>query len=246
MDQSADYNQETAEHYAAYRPCLHQPILKKCLYPKSAFSLGLDIGCGTGQSALALAHFCTKVIGIDPSKNMLQKAMPHAKVTYVHGNGADLHFPDDCFDVITFAGSLYYAKSQELLNETLRVCNSEARIVIYDFEILLDETLIKLGVIPPSAEAINYNHAVNFSGLNESHITLRKNGTEKKTMEINTENLAHLLLSDNDHYTLLNHKFGETDLFSKLVTQLNQLVPKDTTHQVHTHLYFSVYWCAKK
>lgn len=179
MDQSADYNQETAEHYAAYRPCLHQYIIKKCLYPKSAFSLGLDIGCGTGQSALALAHFCEKVIGIDPSEDMLQKAMPHAKVTYAHCNGTDLYFSDNCFDVITFAGSLYYAKSQELLNETLRVCNSEARIVIYDFEILLDDTLIKLGVIPPSAESINYNHAVNFSGLNERHITLSKNGTEK-------------------------------------------------------------------
>jgi ubiquinone/menaquinone biosynthesis C-methylase UbiE len=242
MDQSADYNQKIAEHYAAYRPSLHQSILKKCLYPKSAFSLGLDIGCGTGQSTLALAHFCEKVIGIDTSKDMLQKAMPHTKVTYEHYNGTDLYFSDNCFDVITFSGSLYYAKSQELLNEILRVCTSEARIVIYDFEILLDKTLIKLGVVPPSAENINYNHAVNFSGLNERHISLRRTRNEETSIEINAENLAHLLLSDNNHYTLLSHKFGSTNLFSKL----SQLAPKETSHRISAQLYFSVYRCAKK
>jgi ubiquinone/menaquinone biosynthesis C-methylase UbiE len=240
------YNQKIAEHYAAYRPSLHQSILKKCLYPKSAFSLGLDIGCGTGQSALALAHFCEKVIGIDTSKDMLQKAKPHAKVTYEHCNGTDLYFSDNCFDVITFAGSLYYAKSQELLNEILRVCTSEARIVIYDFEILLDETLIKLGVVPPSAENINYNHAVNFSGLNERHISLRRTRNEETSIEINAENLAHLLLSDNNHYTLLSHKFGSANLFSKLVSKLSQLAPKETPHLISAQLYFSVYRCAKK
>lgn len=246
MDQSADYNQETAEHYAAYRPSLHQSILKKCLYPKSAFSLGLDIGCGTGQSALALAHFCGKVVAIDSSEDMLQKAIPHVKVTYAHCNGTDLYFPDNCFDVITFAGSLYYAKSQELLNETLRVCTSEARIVIYDFQILLDGTLIKLGVVPPSAKTTNYNHAVNFSGLNERHISLRRTRNEETSIEINAKNLAHLLLSDYDHYTLLNRKFGSANLFSKLVSQLDQLAPKGTPHEISAQLYFSVYRCAKK
>ena len=241
-----NYDSTTAAHYSAFRPGLHLPILKKCLYPKTSFPLGLDVGCGTGQSALALAHFCKKVVGIDSSEAMLQKAISHTNVTYAHCNGTDLYYPDNCFDVITFAGSLFYAKSQELLNETLRVCNSEARIVIYDFEILLDETLIKLGVIPPSAETINYNHAVNFSGLNERHTTLRKNGTEKKLIEINAENLAHLLLSDNNHYILLNRKFGESNLFAKLVAQLNKLTPKETAQHVPSQLYFSVYRCAKK
>ncbi|MEO9894623.1 methyltransferase domain-containing protein [Aurantibacter sp.] len=78
---SADYDTINAEHYAAYRPPLHQVILEKCLQKKT-HNIGLDIGCGTGNSSIALAKFCNRVIGIDPSKSMLERALLHAIVSY--------------------------------------------------------------------------------------------------------------------------------------------------------------------
>uniref|UniRef100_UPI00260FC5BF methyltransferase domain-containing protein n=1 Tax=uncultured Vibrio sp. TaxID=114054 RepID=UPI00260FC5BF len=35
---------------------------------------GLDIGCGTGVSSEALIKFCSRLVGIDPSRAMLAQA----------------------------------------------------------------------------------------------------------------------------------------------------------------------------
>jgi len=61
-----EYNVNVAYHYQAYRPDLHLPILQSVLGTQRV-AAGLDIGCGTGQSALALAHFCTRVTGLEPA-----------------------------------------------------------------------------------------------------------------------------------------------------------------------------------
>ena len=52
---SEHYDSFTAMHYAAYRPPLHEVILDKTIEGK--FDLGLDVGCGTGTSSIALASF---------------------------------------------------------------------------------------------------------------------------------------------------------------------------------------------
>lgn len=120
MGRETDYNAITARHYAAYRPPLHSLILGRCLEDENKFTLGLDIGCGTGQSSIALYEFCERVIGIEPSTEMLSGALTHPHVDYVFFDQERIDFPDNSFDVVTLAGSLFYAKSQILLDEILR------------------------------------------------------------------------------------------------------------------------------
>ena len=212
---STEYDPITAKHYAAYRPSLHLPILKKVL-GNAHFTLGLDVGCGTGQSALALTNCCDKVIAIDPSESMLQNAMPQSQVEYQHCNGQDLEFEANTFDCITFAGSLYYAKTQHLLNEILKVTKPTGQIIIYDFEILLDDTLRQLGVTPPTNQELDYDHDTDFSGLDTSKLHFQKKIKEKIDFKISTTNLGHLLLGDSDHNALLAGKLGETNVYNKL------------------------------
>lgn len=235
-----EYNPITAKHYAVYRPSLHLPILQKCLDENARFELGLDVGCGTGQSALALTKFCDKVIAIDPSKAMLQNATPHEQINYQHCNGQDLDFKVNTFDIITFAGALYYAKSQHLLNEVVKVAKPNAKVIIYDFEILLDPTLTKLGITPPTKMDLAYDHEVDFSGLDMLNLYLQNKVKEEIPFEISTNNLGHLLLADNDHYALLVVKFDRTDLFSKVVNEL-ELTAKNTKPQIKSNLFYSVY-----
>jgi len=236
---STQYNPITAKHYAAYRPSLHLPILKKVL-GNAHLTLGLDVGCGTGQSALALTHFCDKVIAIDPSESMLQHAMPHDQIEYQQCNGQNLEFNANTFDIITFAGSLYYAKTQHLLTEVLKVTKPTGQIIIYDFEILLDDTLRQLGVTPPTKQALDYDYETDFSGLDTSKLNLQKKIKEKIDFEISTANLGHLLLGDSDHYALLASKFGETKLYTKLLAQLENL-NEEADHQINAHIFYSQY-----
>ena len=236
---STEFDPITAKHYAAYRPSLHLPILKKVL-GNAHFTLGLDVGCGTGQSALALTRFCDKVIAIDPSGSMLQNAMPHDQIEYQHCNGQDLEFAANTIDIITFAGSFYYAKTQHLLNEILRVTKSAGQIIIYDFEILLHETLNQLGVTPPTKQALDYDYEVDFSDLDIQNLHLKNKVKAQLAFGINSVNLGHLLLADSDHYTLLTGKFGETKVYAKLLAQLENLV-EEADHQINAHIFYTLY-----
>lgn len=236
---ATEYDPITAKHYAAYRPSMHLPILKKVL-GKAHFELGLDVGCGTGQSAVALTHFCDKVIAIDPSESMLQSAIPHDQIEYRPCNGQDLEFSPNTFDIITFAGSFYYAKTQHLLNEILKVTKSVGQIIIYDFEILLRETLNQLGVTPPTKQELDYDYEVDFSDLNIQNLHLKNKVKAKIVFGINSVNLGHLLLADSDHYALLVGKFDETKVYTKLLAQLENL-NEEVDHQINARIHYTLY-----
>ena len=80
---SGHYDNLIAGHYAAYRPPLHQKILSLALPKDRRFEVGLDVGSGTGYSAIALADFCESVFGVEPSDAMREKATQHNKVKYL-------------------------------------------------------------------------------------------------------------------------------------------------------------------
>jgi ubiquinone/menaquinone biosynthesis C-methylase UbiE len=197
--------------------------LDECIEGDEENYLGLDIGCGTGQSAIALTRYCQKVIGIEPSKDMLDKSIPHPQVEYAHSNCKKIDFENNYFDLITLAGSLYYAKSQRLLDEIIRVGKPTARIIIYDFEIRLDTIMEKLNVDCLSKQISNYDHQENFSGLNQKNIEIRQRLVKSISLEITNANLAHLLLSSKDNYNLLIDKFGYDNPFDKISKKLNSI-----------------------
>jgi SAM-dependent methyltransferase len=195
-------------------------ILEKCLGKVETFPQGLDVGCGTGQSSIALAHFCKKVTGIDPSREMLDQSLEHPKVTYSHYDKRHFNFLNDHFDLITFAGSLFYAKSQALLDEVVRVSKNHSKIIIYDFELLLVPILKKLDVKSIAEPQSSYDHEANFDGLNQEYITHEKSLKEQVSITINISNLAHLLLSSKDNYGLLANILGSEKLYDGLCQKL--------------------------
>ena len=238
-----EYDEQTALHYAAFRPALHLPILNKCI-ENEKYKIGLDIGCGTGQSSVALANICKKVIGIDPSKEMLEKAIKNENIIYQYSDGRHLPFENNYFDIITFAGSLYYAKSQQLLDEVNRVVKDKGRVVVYDFEILLDDVLLKLKVNPVKSLENKYNHQENFSGLMLEALKIEKISSGIMLINIAPENLAHLLLSSKENYDLLEKRFGFENLFQKMEQQLFQ-INKNENFSIKAKIFLAVYICEK-
>lgn len=217
---TGEYDQITAFHYASFRPSLHLPILKECLEEGVQHSFGLDVGCGTGQSSIALTHFCKKVKGVEPSKEMLGKSIQHPRIAYSAFNGQNFDFPDNFFHLITFAGSLYYGKSQQLLDEVIRVGKGTSRIIIYDFELSLDTVLQRLSLEPSFGQDSHYDHEVNFNGLSQEHIELEKEFKGNLQLEISISNISHLLLSSKDNYNLLLESFGKNDLYQTVLQEL--------------------------
>lgn len=232
------YGELTALHYAAYRPKLHEVLLSKCLDSFKMFDIGLDIGCGTGQSSVPLTKYCRKVIGIDPSEKMLYKAIPHPEITYLHMKD-DLDIPEGYYDIISFAGSLFYCKSQQLYDKLITQSKNGTLILVYDYHIRLENILEHLDLNFP--EEVNYyNHAENLSGLKIEEVSVLIQKQESISIPIAIGDLAHFILSHQSIYQNLVIKSNSTDIYHHLSKKLKRL-SKDTTSFIQADLYYQKY-----
>lgn len=235
LNMAEQYNQAIATHYAAYRPPLHQMILGRVISEKETFHQGLDVGCGTGYSAVALAPYCHHVYGVEPSASMLSEAMPHERVTYLKGTGEALALPDSSVDVVTFAGALFYAKSDALITELQRVCSRDAWVIPYDFEIVLDDVLQQFGFRPEEATP-GYDHTVNFSDI--AAFTEIVVASEHVSLGATASEIAHIVLSDLQRYEAFVEKFGTSDPYPALTSALEET---GVDHVLKANIYFAKY-----
>jgi len=105
----------------------------------------LDLCCGTGDLALALARRGAEVTGLDFSLPMLEVAKargrkqsalqsPIPNPQFIQGDAQQIPFPDASFDVVTVGYGLRNLTSWENgLVEMYRVARPGARLVVLDF-----------------------------------------------------------------------------------------------------------------
>ena len=230
------YDSSAARHYAAYRPPLHGLILERLLQAGERFPAGLDVGCGTGYSAVALCRYCDRVIGIDASKAMLDAAQAHPKVTYLPGSlDAPSGLPLPPCDIVSFAGSLFYMKSPALRAALPKVCTEGGTVVVYDFEVLLDDVMAGLGADGPAVVG-DYDASINLSDWEEWAPVTRSH--ERLALDLTAQQLTHLLLSDSNRFDALRKRFPDGDLFESVLGQLNQ---RTGNHRVSADIHFARY-----
>jgi demethylmenaquinone methyltransferase / 2-methoxy-6-polyprenyl-1,4-benzoquinol methylase len=105
----------------------------------------LDICCGTGDLALALARQGVEVTGLDFSEKMLEVAARRAQALashstlrapprFLHGDAQKLPFSDNSFDIVTVGYGLRNLTSwQAGLREMQRVARPGGRVLVLDF-----------------------------------------------------------------------------------------------------------------
>lgn len=211
------YDHAAARHYAAFRPPLHERILERLIAKEERFAAGLDLGCGTGRSAVALARHCSRVTGLDASAAMLAAAQADPRVEYVLGGVDWLGQASSRFAVLTFAGSLVYLKGTRLRAALPGVCAPGAAVLVYDFEILLDDVLAVVGVPGPPGSP-TYDHGLNLADWTEYRPVC--GGRERWPVEADAAQLSHLLLSDSRRHDVLARRFETEDPFLPLAALL--------------------------
>jgi demethylmenaquinone methyltransferase / 2-methoxy-6-polyprenyl-1,4-benzoquinol methylase len=100
----------------------------------------LDVCCGTGDIAFALAKAGAQVDAVDFSEAMLSVARqrrPHSKLStpkFQQGDAQRLDFPENLFDVVTVGYGLRNLGSWETgLREMHRVAKPSGRLLVLDF-----------------------------------------------------------------------------------------------------------------
>ena len=95
----------------------------------------LDVGCGTGALAYAIAPLVGQVVGVDSSEEYLAAAREDApdNCTFVPGDGEALSFDYGDFDLVGCLRVLHHVARPELVvSEIVRVTRPGGRILIAD------------------------------------------------------------------------------------------------------------------
>lgn len=98
----------------------------------------LDIGCGTGCLAAKLAGYfpAAEVIGIDLSPEMVRIAKAHypaANLRFLEGDGEQLPFPDNTFDLVISNASFQWMDFGKAAEETRRTLKPGGRLMFTTF-----------------------------------------------------------------------------------------------------------------
>ena len=127
-----------AAGYAASRPALHPQLIERMrsrLAASARLRCALDVGCGAGLSTAPLERIAERMIGIDPSIEMLRCARTIAPGALLAAACAEaLPLRAESVDLITAAGSLNSADLTRFLPEAHRVLTSAGRLIVYDFQ----------------------------------------------------------------------------------------------------------------
>jgi SAM-dependent methyltransferase len=95
----------------------------------------LDVGCGAGALALALAPYVADVVGVDRVPRLLELARERApaNATFVEGDAEHLTFDDASFDLAGTMRTLHHVPRPELvLAELARVTRLGGRVLVVD------------------------------------------------------------------------------------------------------------------
>jgi len=123
--------------YAFSRPAVHPHIISKIredLRLEGPVGRALDIGCGAGLSAAALAPVARCVVGLEPVVAMLAHRHTVApRASFVAARAEQMPFAAGSFDLVTAAGALNYVDLGLFLPDLARVLTARGVLVIYDF-----------------------------------------------------------------------------------------------------------------
>ncbi len=103
-------------------------VLKELGDPKRL----LDVGCGTGLFIDAISNRAEKVVGIDFSFDMLERAKKRSgDAMLVSADADNLPFPDNCFDTVVSLTLLQnMPRPERTVLEMGRVTEREGRVIV--------------------------------------------------------------------------------------------------------------------
>lgn len=122
--------------YRDARPYFH-PVVMQMIRRRLQLSNGeklehgIDVGCGTGQSTVALLDIAQAVTGIDNSEQMLAHALQVTGASYVVGSAEQMAVEDNSADIVTASLAVHWFDLPLFLSETARVLKPGGWVVLY-------------------------------------------------------------------------------------------------------------------
>ena len=107
-------------------------ILKR--YLNNEIELIVDIGCGTGNSTEICTEYANKVIGIEPSEDMLIKAKEkeNSKLIFKKGLGNNTGLDSNIADIVFCSQAFHWMEPNSTIKEVCRILKKGGIFAIID------------------------------------------------------------------------------------------------------------------
>ena len=94
----------------------------------------VDIGCGTGLSTEVCALYADKVIGVEPSVDMLNRAKTkeNEKIKFIQGYGENTGLEDESVDVVICSQAFHWMEPEATLKEIYRILKKGGILAVID------------------------------------------------------------------------------------------------------------------
>lgn len=128
------FHQTAAERYAQGRPYFHPLVIGKIrsfLNLSGPVPRSVDVACGTGQSAIALAEISSYVLATDIAPAMLAQAPVHAGIRYLEAPAEQVPLESQTVDLITVSLAFHWFDRSRFLPEAHRLLRAGGALVIY-------------------------------------------------------------------------------------------------------------------
>ena len=122
-----------AERYIRHRPYFHPLVIEKIeayLNLRKPVDFALDVGCGPGQSTVALKKIAEFVIGADLSAGMLAVASKSTGIQYIQSPAEELPIRNHSTDLMTTFLASHWFDQERFFAEARRVLKEKAWLVI--------------------------------------------------------------------------------------------------------------------
>lgn len=124
-----------AERYAKHRPYFHPRVIEKIktyLNIQRPVGFAVDVGCGSGQSTVALKEIADLVVGMDNSAAMLDFAEKKSGIHYIRTAAEKLAIKSNSSDLLTTSMAYHWFDPDQFFAEARRVLKDGAWLIIFN------------------------------------------------------------------------------------------------------------------
>jgi SAM-dependent methyltransferase len=130
-----DLFSQSAAGYARFRPRYPARLFDWLAEVAPARELGVDVGTGSGQSAVELAERFARVIALDPSAAQLAKAAPHPRVTYRRGEAEATGVEAASADLVAASQAFHWFDHARFYDEVRRIARPGGVVAVWCYGI---------------------------------------------------------------------------------------------------------------
>jgi len=127
-----------ATEYHKFRPDYPMALFELLIerFKLSNTSLIADVGCGTARASIAFAEQNIKVIGLDPSLEMLQLGQKTSQdlglqISFLQSSAEEIALSDKTIDFINCAQAFHWFDSEKAFNEFKRILKPTGGFALY-------------------------------------------------------------------------------------------------------------------